>query len=266
MPPPVRHRGSKPGKAPVTHLPAMMRLRERGGATRITGTTLAYLAGMGGDTFGHRRVAPLRALPPPRPSRSNRRALAPRTYWRRRFIVLVVGLAAFGLGAWGLSTALVVNVSPGRSPSRSHLSETRRPGTGAIGPASCPAGDVVLSVFTGQREFGAGQLPLFDVNVVSTQQAACSLNIGPRNIALVIADGQTQIWSSADCAADTGGLMAVLERGVPRVLVISWDRQVGASGGCDRPVPASAGAYTAYVVDGALRSAPLSFRLSSRRQ
>jgi len=273
MPSSNRHRRSKRDIAYVTHLPATMPGRRRGGATPIAVTTLAYLAGMGGDTFGHRRVAPLRELPPRRPARLNRRALAAGTYWRRRFIVLIVGLVVFGLGAWELSSKLAVGASlarvgqhsrPGHSVAKTHRSQvtaTRQPGTSAIPLAYCDRPDVVLSVFSGQTEVGARQPEVFDINVVSTQQAECLFNIGPRHVALVIADGQTQVWSSAVCAADSGGLVATLKRGVPKVLVISWDRQVGASGGCRRPSQVRAGTYTAYAVDGALLSAPLSFRL-----
>ena len=34
------------------------------------------------------------------------------TYWRRRFIVLAIGLVVFGLAAWGLSSALAVKSVP----------------------------------------------------------------------------------------------------------------------------------------------------------
>jgi hypothetical protein len=212
-------------------------------------------------------------LPPRRSARPNRRPLAPGTYWRRRFIVLCVGLVVFGLGAWELSSKLAVGASltragqhsgPGHSAAkthRSHLSATRQPATGAIPLAYCRRPDIVLSVFAGQTEIGAGQPEVFDIDVVSTQQANCLFNIGPRHVALVVADGLTQVWSSADCAADMGGLVATLKRGVPKVLVISWHRQLGAPGGCHRSSRARAGTYTAHAVDGALSSAPLSFRL-----
>jgi hypothetical protein len=212
-------------------------------------------------------------LPPRRPARPNRRALAAGTYWRRRCIVLIVGLVVFGAGAWELSSKLAVGASltragqhsgPGRSAGktlRPHLSATRQPATGAIPLAYCRRPDIVLSVFAGQTEVGAGQPEVFDINVVSTQQARCLFNIGPRHVALVIADGRTQVWSSADCAADMGRVVATLKRGVPKVLLISWDRQMGAPGGCRRSSRVRAGSYTAYAVDGALSSAPLSFRL-----
>jgi hypothetical protein len=258
------------------------------------------------------------------------------TYWRRRFIVLVVGLIAFGLAAWGLSSALAVtppashpgarsaghHQRPGSGPAqtpktvyRTEKSSTASPGpTGSTGPAtsersetsgrqhpatgprhsqasvtgaqllptsSDPAGQangrgtilpafcaehaMVLSLFTGQTDFGPGQSPAFDINVVSTQQPECSFNVGSQHIALVIKEGPARIWSSANCAAGKTGLIAALKRGVPTVLTISWDRTTSAPGCSSRVTQVPAGVYTATAVDGDLSSVPVTFRLSQAR-
>jgi hypothetical protein len=252
-----------------------MRSGARGEATRPWLGALAYLARMG-ETFGGSSA----------------------TYWRRRFIVLVTGLTVLGVAAWGLSDALAVSPartgrssthsrSPARPAStrptasptarpartqRAHLSGIKRRdhssravgqanGHGTILPAFCGRRDVVLSIYTGQTQYSGRQRPQFDLSVVSTQQANCSFNIGSRHLALVIKEGPARIWSSADCAAGAGGLIAALERGVPTVLTISWDRQTSAPG-CSAPArQVPAGSYTAYAVDGTLTSALVSFRL-----
>jgi hypothetical protein len=258
------------------------------------------------------------------------------TYWRRRFIVLVIGLIAFGLAAWGLSSVVAVTppashpggrsagtrqqpgsgpaktpktvyrtqtprtTSPGStgrsrlatsgrsetagrqqsatSPGQSQASVTgaqllptsgdpigQANGHGTIWPAFCAEHAIVLSLFTGQTDFGPSQSPAFDINVVSTQQPECSFNVGSQHIALVIKEGPARIWSSADCAAGTTGLVAALKRGVPTVLTINWDRTTSAPGCSSRAAQVPAGVYTATAVDGDLSSMPVTFRLNQAR-
>jgi hypothetical protein len=119
----------------------------------------------------------------------------------------------------------------------------------------------VLSLFASQTQFGPRQVPAFDVNVVSTQSAECSFNIGSQHIALVIKEGPALIWSSADCAAGTAGLIAALRRGVPTVLTVSWDRRTSAPGCSGRSTQVPPGDYTAYATDAGLISAPVNLRL-----
>jgi hypothetical protein len=135
-------------------------------------------------------------------------------------------------------------------------------GHGTILPAFCARSDVVLSLFTSQTQYGRRQQPIFDVSVVSTQQAECSFNIGSQHLALVIREGPARIWSSADCAAGTGGLIAALKRGVPTVLTFNWQRQTSAPGCSARTRPVPPGTYTAYAVDGPLTSVPVTIRLT----
>ena len=262
-----------------------------GGATARAVTTLAYLAGMGASTFGYRQAVPVSQLPRAKRPSASRQARRAETYWRRRFIVLVVGLAVFAVAAWALSGALAAEAGrssrqstsasgsvrgplPGLAgqPSWPHMSGTGDPtpsptateqasGRGAIAPGSCGRADIVLSVFTRQPESGAGRGPVFDVDVVSTQPAQCSFDVGSRHLALEIWRGPVRIWSSADCPAGAGGLVVALERGVPRVLAISWGGRSSDPGCSTRATPVPPGLYTAYAVEGTLASAAVSFRL-----
>ncbi len=219
------------------------------------------------------------------------------TYWRRRVIVLVVGLVILGLAAWGLSNAFAVSSARAKTGTGRTLQSSRQtagpagqagqPGTtgttraagaaasrpggpsagqatgnGKILPAFCARADIVISIFTGQSQFGRRQWPQFDLNVVSTQKAECSFNLGSAHIELVIREGPARIWSSGDCAAGKTGLITALRRGVPTVLAITWDRRTSAPGCSGRAIGVPAGIYTAYAVDGDLTSAPVTFRLS----
>jgi hypothetical protein len=118
-----------------------------------------------------------------------------------------------------------------------------------------------LSLVPAQTLFGSGQTPSFSLSVVSTQRAACSFNLGPAHLALVIKEGPARIWSSADCARPGSSLITVLARGVPTDVTISWPRDTSAPG-CPGPSQqAPPGGYTGYAVNGAIVSAPVSFRI-----
>ncbi len=218
------------------------------------------------------------------------------TYWRRRFAVLVIGLLALGLAAWGLSSALAVHsqapgpagqgqgtgarrpdlvraaepdVRPARpahqSPGR-HLKRSgtggRASGHGTILPTFCARKSIVISIFTGQTQFSRRQSPAFDLNVVSTQPTECSFNLGSRHLTLLIKEGPARIWSSADCAGGTAGLIAALKRGIPTVLAVTWNRRTSAPGCSGRVLAVPPGVYTAYASDDDLTSEPVTFRLN----
>jgi hypothetical protein len=132
----------------------------------------------------------------------------------------------------------------------------------AAGPKSCRHGDVVLSLSSSQESYSVGQLPQFSVDVVATARQTCTFNVGASHVALVIRSGPVRVWSSADCVQGAGDLVSELQRGVPTMLSISWNRQAS-SPGC--PTPAAqmpAGVYTATVADGSLASNTVDFRIS----
>jgi hypothetical protein len=109
--------------------------------------------------------------------------------------------------------------------------------------------------------FGAKQAPDFSISVVSTQRAACPINVGSLRLALVIKQGKAKLWSSADCPSGARSSVVRLRRGVPEVIPITWRRQT-ASPGCNGiPARVPSGTYTAYAVEGPLTSAPDRFRL-----
>jgi hypothetical protein len=121
---------------------------------------------------------------------------------------------------------------------------------------------VVLSLFSSQESYGRGQLPEFDVDVVSTAAATCAFNVGPRSLELVITAGGKRIWSSADCVAGPGSLLTSLVRGVPTAVPLFWDRETSAPGCRVTSRQVTAGRYAAAASDGGLASNPLTFTLS----
>jgi hypothetical protein len=222
----------------------------------------------------------------------------PLTYWRRRFLALVVGLAILALIAWAFSGVLAVSGRPAAatghrsqahgggapgsraaahtwsSPTPSPASSTApagstapaSPAPGAASPGSlraCAPGDVVLSLFPGQDSYARGQLPEFSVDVVSTSAATCTFNVGPKFLVLVITTaGGKRVWSSADCVAGQGSLPTDLARGVPTVLPLSWDRETSGPGCKAASRQVTAGSFAAAASDGSLASNSVTFTLS----
>jgi hypothetical protein len=240
----------------------------------------------------------------------------PMTYWRRRFLALVVGLAILAVIAWAFSGVLAVG---GASPAASagHRSsgrgaDTRGAASGVSGgggasgsaaaprastsytpaalsspappggppsaspspdraqsagsassglPSACRPGEVVLSLFSSQDSYGHGQLPEFDVDVVSTAARTCAFNVGPKYLALVITARGKRIWSSADCVAGQGSLLTDLARGVPTVLPLPWDRETSAPGCKAASRQVAAGSFAAAASDGGLASNSVTFTL-----
>jgi hypothetical protein len=125
----------------------------------------------------------------------------------------------------------------------------------------CPTSAVVLSLFSSQGSYGAGEEAQFQIDVVSTVKEICNFDVGASHLVLQISKGTRIVWTSAQCAEGASSLIATLHRGVPTIVPMTWDGQ-RSSAGC--PVPgaqAGGGNYSAAAVDGALRSNAVSFRL-----
>ncbi len=99
----------------------------------------------------------------------------------------------------------------------------------------CGQGDLVVSLFASRAVYQRSVMPRFTVDVVNTGRAACAFDAGTRSLHL--------------------------QRGVPFVRHISWDRR-GSTPAC-RPVrrTAAPGTYTAAVTAGTARSKTVVFAL-----
>jgi hypothetical protein len=216
-------------------------------------------------------------------------------YWRRRVVALAIGLAVLALIAWAFAGAVgggttggasgsgaggagqasgtdqdsggqdgggqggggqqdLAGASPGQASAVGGQQQSARPG-------ACHHGDVVLSLFTAKQSYGAGQLPQFTVDVVGTGRPTCVFNVGASHIAVIVKAGSVRVWSSADCVQGAGDLDTNLQRGVPTVLPISWNRQASSPGCHGGGSQMPAGTYTATVRDGWLSSNQVTFRM-----
>ena len=172
-------------------------------------------------------------------------------------------LGGGGSGGHGAVAAAGSSASPRATPgsASSTGSGPSQPGTAAT-PGPCPHGAVVLSLINAQPTYGPGELPQFTVDVVGTGRQTCSFNVGASRIALIIRSGSQRVWSSADCVQGAGDLVTDLQRGVPTVLPISWNRQPSEPGCRAQSAPVPAGTYTATAADGWLQSNSVTFRIT----
>jgi hypothetical protein len=220
------------------------------------------------------RNAPFRKGPPERPTAS--------TYWRRRFVALLIGLSVLAMVTWALSGAMGGSSPPvnaastksvhGSLPStRTHSSGAGQHTQGGSGapqqhnvtgpPRPCPAADVVLSVFSSQASYTLREAPEFEVDVVSVASQICTFDIGARHVWLQVSTGPVRVWSSAQCAESEASMVTQLHRGVPTILPIGWNGQISGPG-CPGPsTKAASGMYVAVASDGPGRSGPLEFHL-----
>jgi hypothetical protein len=126
---------------------------------------------------------------------------------------------------------------------------------------ACKAGNVVITLVVAQDSYGKGQLPQFDVDVVSTGTRTCGFNVGARHLSVVVRAHGKRLWASADCPAGRGGLTTDLVRGVPVIVPFSWDRQASTHACPAGAKQAPAGSYTATASDDGVGSNLVRFTL-----
>ena len=113
--------------------------------------------------------------------------------------------------------------TPSPSPSASASAKAS-----AVGK-QCPAGSVVLSLFTSQPGYRPAEQPTFNVYAVSTSSAACQLKYGPAAVRVLVTRRGNVVWDSAACKATHQGARTVhLTPGVPQVVTLSWNRKASA--------------------------------------
>ncbi|GAA4914140.1 hypothetical protein GCM10023334_014120 [Nonomuraea thailandensis] len=217
-------------------------------------------------------------------------------YWRRRMSVLVAVLVVVAVVAWacssggsgpertssaqsspsasgstaapttpavdpllaGLRTLAMGTASPSPTPSpKAAPSERpRRPGE------PCEEKDLVLSLQGGREEiFAGGSRPTFLVTLVNTGSVMCTADVGPRAMEVRITSGADRIWSTADCVSGPGAEVKELQRGVPYVRSLEWDRRRSSTDCRSTAAAALPGTYVAVARMGRMRTSKGVFHL-----
>jgi hypothetical protein len=125
----------------------------------------------------------------------------------------------------------------------------------------CAPGSVVLSLFSGSRDYPGGQEPAFGVDVVSTAPGTCSFDLSPTQFHMVVMSAGRVIWDSADCARADGTHLGKLTRGVPVQQSFTWNRAITLPGCVTLASSARPGSYTAQARTASISSEVYSFKL-----
>lgn len=116
-----------------------------------------------------------------------------------------------------------------------HKADHGRRAHGAQGHGAqgrCPAGGIVLSLFSSKPAYGPLEHPRFDVYAVSTGRNPCSVSFGPGTVHVIVASRQGRVvWNSARCVQPQRQTIK-LARGVPVGLSVSWNPAATGPRGC----------------------------------
>src|SRR5262249_34874349 len=162
--------------------------------------------------------------------------VSPATYWRRRVVVLAVGLAVLGLPVWAVNQALGGSQPPGQGSPRSYASPAAGPsprsqaelghrqapaqeaaGLGSpprarpsavprgtsppprAGRQTCAGRAVLLTLRSARHRYGPGERVTFVVGAASTRSRPCRLDLGSRFTSVVVASRGAPLWDSSSC-------------------------------------------------------------------
>lgn len=217
-------------------------------------------------------------------------------YWRRRMSVLVGVLVVVAVVAWacssgadgpqrsssaqtatsgtpsadpllaGLRTLAVGTASPSPSSSSTPTpspspGKTAEPAKAKRPGAPCDEADLVLSLQGKQDVYAAGAPPNLIATLVNTGKVMCTADVGPRTMEIQITSGDDRIWSTADCVSGATTNVEKLERGIPFVRSVDWDRKRSHTDCAADRTPALPGTYVAVARMGRLKSPLVVFHL-----
>jgi hypothetical protein len=136
------------------------------------------------------------------------------------------------------------------------------PASGVEPGGGCAPNAIVLSVFTSKTSYHAGQYPVFEVYAVSTASRACTVNLGPAKLHVLVSSSGRVIWDSADCTRGRPNKRAELRRGVPAQESLSWNRTISLPGCITVASSARPGPYQVQAKDASVASPFRTFKLA----
>jgi hypothetical protein len=228
---------------------------------------------------------------PPRGARPGSARPTRATYWRRRAVVLAVGMGLLTALGWGVNGLLagrspaqaaltghttsagthrhshhpqpVATPTPRPSPVR-HLHRKTAPPHPTGQALACAPGAVTLSISSPQSWYQVGATPHFTVRAGTTGKA-CRFKVSSTSVAVVVATtAGHRIWSSADCAGAGGSSTVLLTGSRPTVVLrVSWNRRTSAPG-CAGGQLVRPAEYQVTAIDGHLHSGATNVVLAAK--
>ena len=119
----------------------------------------------------------------------------------------------------------------------------------------------MLGLFTSRTYYRAGQYPVFDLYAVSTASGACSFDVSPARLHLLVMSSGRVIWDSADCTRGEPNRVAQLRRGVPARGSVTWNRTISLPGCVTVASSVRPGSYQVQARDGSVASPVRTFKL-----
>jgi hypothetical protein len=149
-----------------------------------------------------------------------------------------------------------------RAAAAANATATAGPASGVEPGGGCATNAIVLSVFTSKTSYHAGQYPMFEVYAVSTASRACTFNLSPAKLHVLVSSSGRVIWDSADCTRGQPNKRAELRRGVPAQESLSWNRTISLPGCVTVASSARPGTYHVQARDASVASPVRSFKLA----
>jgi hypothetical protein len=196
----------------------------------------------------------------------------PEIYWRRRIVaaiglVLVIVVIYFlvsspggnpktNAASPGATTSPTASADPSANPSADPSAATTR---------ACTSADVALTLTANPRNFAAGALPRFDVDIKQDGPSACRLDTTAAGTELKITSGSDRIFSSTDCPTDAtiNARQFLLAPGASETFQVNWNRQRSAPECTSVSATPGAGTYHAVLTIQGIASNDATFTLSN---
>jgi hypothetical protein len=145
----------------------------------------------------------------------------PKTYWRRRLLVLLGVLVV-------ILIIILLIVRPGGSP-KAVPSNTPKPGhttsSTAAPTTACKPAALDVEAVTDAVTYAAGVEPKLSLTITNNGAAACTFKVGTDVQSYTITSGTEKIWSSKDCQTNPVADTVTLQPGTPVASTpFAWDR------------------------------------------
>jgi len=140
------------------------------------------------------------------------------------------GASASSKAAVGAAAAAGAAAGPGTAGPGTARPGTAGPASGVEPGGGCAPGAVVFSLFTSKAFYRAGQYPVFGVYAVSTASRACTFDLSPAKLHVLVSSSGRIIWDSADCTRGEPNRVATFRRGVPVQESFTWNRSISLPG------------------------------------